>query len=73
MNVRVALHAQSDSKAMALFAYEISQILQERSLECSIASALSVVSCPQLGKWTETLSNSQCPVPCDLSAARQMQ
>ncbi len=45
--------AQSDTKAMALFAYEISQILQERSLECSIASALSVLSCSQIGKCTQ--------------------
>lgn len=35
---------QSDTKAMALFAYEISQMLAARSLECALASALSIVT-----------------------------
>jgi len=37
-------YTEADQEAMALFALEVGQTLSERSLECALASALSVVS-----------------------------
>jgi hypothetical protein len=40
----MVLLPQADVEAMALFALELGNTLHERSLECALASALSVVA-----------------------------
>lgn len=68
---------QSDTKAMALFAHELGQVLGDRALECALASAMSIVSCSHvsIGQMTGTwgpLGGCEGEAPCTCYAPQSL-